>query len=108
MPPDGVSVPGWFLQANLRSASRPGYVGRLHGPLLPGNHRYCVRFYHLLQASRRADNALILYVYDEHDVAVEKLWSLSDGSRAVWTRVEVTFKKPMLTKVRRQCLGAES
>uniref|UniRef100_H3DNE1 MAM domain containing 2a n=1 Tax=Tetraodon nigroviridis TaxID=99883 RepID=H3DNE1_TETNG len=96
---DHTTGTGWFLQANVRSASTPGYVGRLHGPLLPGNQRYCVRFYYLLQASRKVDNALILYVYDEHDVAVEKVWSLSGSSGAVWTRVEVTFLKPMLTKL---------
>lgn len=92
---------GCFLLANLRSASTPGYVGRLHGPYLTGNHRYCVRFYYLLQAFRKVDNALILYVYDEHNVAVEKVWSLSSNSKSVWTQVEITFMKPMLTKVRR-------
>lgn len=83
----------------MRFAATPGYVGRLHGPYLPGNHRYCVRFYYLLQASRKVDNALILYIYDEHNVAVEKVWSLSYNSKSVWTQVEITFMKPMLTKV---------
>lgn len=87
----------------MRSSSRPGYVGRLHGPYLAGNQRYCVRFYYLLQAFRKVDNALILYVYDEHDVAVEKVWSLSYNSKSVWTRVEISFMKPMLTKVGRRC-----
>lgn len=85
----------------MRSSSTPGYVGRLHGPYLSGNHRYCVRFYYLLQAFRKVDNALILYIYDEHNVAVEKVWSLSYTSRSVWTQVEITFMKPMLTKVGR-------
>lgn len=83
----------------MRSAAAPGYVGRLHGPYLPGGHRYCVRFYYLLQAFRKVDNALILYIYDEHNVAVEKVWSLSYNSKAVWTQVEISFMKPMLSKV---------
>lgn len=85
--------------ANARSGTTPGYVGRLHGPFLPGNHRYCLRFYYLLQGLRKVDNALALYIYDEHHVALEKVWSLADTSRSVWTQVEITYMKPMLTKV---------
>lgn len=77
----------------------PGYMGRLHGPFLPGNHKYCLRFYYLLQGLRKVDNALALYIYDENNVALEKVWSLSDTSRSVWTEVEITYMKPMLTKV---------
>lgn len=84
----------------MRFTSTPGYVGRLHGPYLTGNHKYCVRFYYLLQAFRKVDNALILYIYDENGVAVEKVWSLSYNSKSVWTQVEITFMKPMSTKVR--------
>ncbi|TNN41506.1 MAM domain-containing protein 2 [Liparis tanakae] len=76
-----------------------GYVGRLHGPLLPGSHRYCLRFYYLLHGYRRADSALLLYVYDQHNVAQEKLWSLSHATRAAWTQVELSYSKPMLSKV---------
>ncbi|XP_060893496.1 MAM domain-containing protein 2a isoform X1 [Labrus mixtus] len=90
---------GSFLMANTRFLLSPGYVGRLHGPLLPGNHRYCVRFFYLLQGFRSVDNALVLYVYDENNVAQEKVWSLSETSRNVWTRVEITYMKPMTTKL---------
>lgn len=87
--------------ANARSSTTPGYVGRLHGPFLPGNHKYCLRFYYLLQGLRKVDNALALYIFDENEVALEKVWSLSDTSRSLWTEVEITYMKPMLTKVQR-------
>lgn len=74
-------------------------MGRLHGPFLPGNHKYCLRFYYLLHGFRKVDNALVLYIYDENNVAQEKVWSLADTSRSIWTEVEITYMKPMLTKV---------
>ncbi len=74
-------------------------MGRLHSPLLPGNHKYCLRFYYMLHGFRKVDNALVLYIYDENNVAQEKVWSLADTSRAVWTEVEITYMKPMLSKV---------
>lgn len=75
----------------------PGYLGRLHGPFLPGNHKYCLRFYYLL--FEKVDSALVLYIYDEHNVALEKVWSLYDSSGSVWNEVEITYMKPMTTKV---------
>ncbi|XP_034546970.1 MAM domain-containing protein 2a isoform X2 [Notolabrus celidotus] len=96
---DHTTGTGGFLLANAPATLRPGYVGRLHGPLLPGNHRYCVKFFYLLQGFRSVDNSLLLYVYDENNVAQEKVWSLSESSRAVWTQVEITFMKPMSSKL---------
>lgn len=32
-------------------------------------------------------------------MAQEKVWSLAYSSRAVWTEVEITYIKPMLSKV---------
>uniref|UniRef100_A0A7N9AT72 MAM domain containing 2a n=1 Tax=Mastacembelus armatus TaxID=205130 RepID=A0A7N9AT72_9TELE len=90
---------GCFLLANTHFTSKPGYVGRLHGPFLPGNHKYCLRFYYLIHGFRKIDNGLVLYIYDENDVAQEKVWSLADTSRAVWTEVEITYMKPMLSKI---------
>ncbi|TRY95871.1 hypothetical protein DNTS_021400 [Danionella cerebrum] len=90
---------GSFLLANTRHASRPGYVGRLFGPFLPGNHKYCLRFHYALHGFMKTDNALALYVYDENNVAQEKLWTVSGHSRDIWTLAEVTYMKPMRTKV---------
>ncbi|KAE8291538.1 MAM domain-containing protein 2 MAM domain-containing proteoglycan [Larimichthys crocea] len=96
---DHTTGTGCFLLANTRFTSRPGYMGRLHGPFLPGNHKYCLRFYYLLHGFKKADNALVLYIYDENNVAQEKVWSLADTSRAVWTKVEITYMKPMRSKL---------
>lgn len=96
---DHTTGTGYFLLANTRFSSRPGYVGRFHGPFLPGNHKYCLRFYYTLHGYRKVDNALALYIYDEHNVAQEKLWSLSDGTRDLWTQVDLTYSKPMVSKV---------
>ncbi|KAK5870553.1 hypothetical protein PBY51_003492 [Eleginops maclovinus] len=96
---DHTTGAGCFLLVNTLFSSRPDYVGRLHGPLLPGNHKYCLRFYYLLHGFRKVDNALALYIYDENNVAQEKVWSLTDTSRDVWTEVEITYMKPMLSKV---------
>ncbi|XP_036953843.1 MAM domain-containing protein 2a isoform X1 [Acanthopagrus latus] len=96
---DHTTGTGAFLLANTPFTSKPGYMGRLHGPFLPGNYKYCVRFYYLLHGFRKVDNALVLYIYDENNVAQEKVWSLADTSRAVWTEVEITYMKPMLSKL---------
>ncbi|XP_030581455.1 MAM domain-containing protein 2a isoform X2 [Archocentrus centrarchus] len=96
---DHTTGTGCFLVANSRFTSRPGYVGRLHGPLLPGNHKYCLRFYYLLYGFRKVGTALVLYIYDENNIAQEQVWSLDDTSRTVWTEVEITYIKPMLSKV---------
>ncbi|XP_036383840.1 MAM domain-containing protein 2a [Megalops cyprinoides] len=96
---DHTTGSGSFLLANTRFTSRPGYVGRLHGPFLPGNHKYCLRFYYALHGFRKIDNALAVYVYDENNVAQEKVWTVYESSRDIWTEVDITFQKPMPTKV---------
>ncbi|GAA6097533.1 MAM domain-containing protein 2a isoform X2 [Tachysurus ichikawai] len=96
---DHTNGEGWFLMANTRFNSHMGYVSRLHGPFLPGNHKYCLRFYYALHGLRKIDNTLALYVYDEHNVAQAKIWTVSESSRDVWTEVDVTYQRPMPTKI---------
>ncbi|XP_046872022.1 MAM domain-containing protein 2a isoform X1 [Hypomesus transpacificus] len=95
---DHTTGTGSFLLANTRFTSRPGYVGRLHGPFLPGNHKYCLRFYYALHGFLKVENALVLYLYDENNVALEKAWTLADSTRDMWTQVDITYMKPMPTK----------
>ena len=76
-------------------------MGRLHGPFLPGNHKYCLRFYYALHGFRKVENALVLYLYDDNNVALEKVWTLADSTRDMWTQVDITYMKPMPTKVTR-------
>ncbi|CAB1322371.1 unnamed protein product [Coregonus sp. 'balchen'] len=61
--------------------------------------KYCLRFHYALHGFRKVDNALVLYIYDQNNVAQEKVWSLADTTRDVWTGVDVTYMKPMATKV---------
>ncbi|XP_066567273.1 MAM domain-containing protein 2a isoform X2 [Amia ocellicauda] len=96
---DHTTGSGSFLLANTRFTSRPGYVGRLYGPYLPGNLKYCLKFYYVLHGFMKIDNALAVYIYDENNIAQEKVWTISESSRGVWTEVEITFLKPMPTKV---------
>ncbi|KAF5906622.1 MAM domain-containing protein 2 isoform X1, partial [Clarias magur] len=96
---DHTNGEGWFLLANTRFRSRSGYVSRLHGPFLPGNHKYCLRFYYALHGLRKTDNTLALYVYDEHNVAQAKVWTVPESARDVWTEVDVTYQRPMPTKI---------
>ncbi|KAI1900054.1 hypothetical protein AGOR_G00046060 [Albula goreensis] len=96
---DHTTGSGSFLLANTRFTSRPGYVGRLHGPILPGGLKYCLRFHYALHGFRKIDNALAVYVYDDNNVAQEKMWSLVETTRDVWTEVDITYQKPMPTKV---------
>ncbi|KAM9393781.1 MAM domain-containing protein 2a [Pholidichthys leucotaenia] len=96
---DHTTGTGCFLLANIQLLSRAGYVGRLHGPFLPGNHKYCLRFFYILHGFKKVDNDLAVYIYDENNVAQEKVWSLAETARGVWMEVELTYMKPMLTKV---------
>lgn len=90
---------GYFLQTHAPFTSLAPYMDRLHGPLLPGNTKYCLTFFYLLSGFRKLDQVLSVYIYDQNNVALEKLWSLADASRATWHRVELTYRKPMVSKV---------
>uniref|UniRef100_A0A6Q2XFV1 MAM domain-containing protein n=1 Tax=Esox lucius TaxID=8010 RepID=A0A6Q2XFV1_ESOLU len=96
---DHTTGTGSFLLVNTYFTLWYGYMGRLHGPFLPGNHKYCLRFYYALHGFRSVDNALMIYIYDENNVAQEKVWSLTETTREIWTKVDITYTKPMTTKV---------
>uniref|UniRef100_A0A3B4ASY6 MAM domain-containing protein n=1 Tax=Periophthalmus magnuspinnatus TaxID=409849 RepID=A0A3B4ASY6_9GOBI len=96
---DHTTGTGYFLQTHIPFLSRSSYMDRLHGPLLPGNTKYCLSFFYLLHGFRRLDHALTVYIYDENNVALEKLWSLTDTTRSVWHKVDLTYMKPMRSKV---------
>ncbi|KAL4623156.1 MAM domain-containing protein 2 isoform X2 [Arapaima gigas] len=96
---DHTTGSGAFLLASTRFTSLPGYVGRLHGPFLPGNLKYCLRFYYALHGFIKIDNALAVYIYDENNIAQEKVWTVHESSRGVWLEMDITFQKPMPSKV---------
>ncbi|XP_033870376.2 MAM domain-containing protein 2-like [Acipenser ruthenus] len=96
---DHTTGSGSFLLANTRLISRPGYVGRLYGPYLPGTLKYCLRFYYALHGFIKTDNTLAVYIYDENNVAQEKVWTVSESPTGSWIQVEISYQKPMPTKV---------
>uniref|UniRef100_A0A8C6TNW7 MAM domain containing 2a n=1 Tax=Neogobius melanostomus TaxID=47308 RepID=A0A8C6TNW7_9GOBI len=96
---DHTTGTGSFLQTHAPFTSLAPYMDRLHGPLLPGNTKYCLTFFYLLNGFRKLDHALSVYIYDENNVALEKVWSLADASRTMWHKVDLTYTKPMLSKV---------
>ncbi|MGH0138694.1 UNVERIFIED_CONTAM: hypothetical protein FKN15_072498 [Acipenser sinensis] len=95
---DHTTGSGSFLLANNRLISRTGYVGRLYGPYLPGTLKYCLRFYYALHGFIKTDNTLAVYIYDENNVAQEKVWTVSESPMGSWIQVEVNYQKLMPTK----------
>uniref|UniRef100_A0A8B9NNK6 MAM domain containing 2 n=1 Tax=Apteryx owenii TaxID=8824 RepID=A0A8B9NNK6_APTOW len=90
---------GYYLLANTKFTSLPGYIGRLYGPTLPGNLQYCLRFYYALYGFFKMSGTLAVYIFEENHVVQEKIWSVLDSPKGVWTQAEISFKKPMPCKV---------
>ncbi|XP_069084931.1 MAM domain-containing protein 2 [Pleurodeles waltl] len=90
---------GYFMLANTRFSSQPGYFGRLYGPSLPGNMQYCLRFYYALYGFSQMSDSLAVYVFEENHVVQEKVWSVLNSPQGVWIQAEVTIQKPMPCQV---------
>uniref|UniRef100_A0A8C3UUD7 MAM domain containing 2 n=1 Tax=Catharus ustulatus TaxID=91951 RepID=A0A8C3UUD7_CATUS len=90
---------GYYLLANTKFTSQPGYIGRLYGPTLPGNLQFCLRFYYALYGFFKMSGTLAVYIFEENHVVQEKIWSVLDSPKGVWTQAEISFKKPMPCKV---------
>ena len=88
-----------YLLANTKFTSQPGYIGRLYGPSLPGNMQYCVRFHYAIFGFLKMSDTLAVYIFEENHVVQEKIWSVLESPRGVWMQAEISFKKPMPTKV---------
>lgn len=43
---------------------------------------------------------LAVYIFEENHVVQEKIWSVLDSPKGVWTQAEISFIKPMPCKVR--------
>ncbi|EAW62497.1 MAM domain containing 2, isoform CRA_e, partial [Homo sapiens] len=89
---------GYYLLANTKFTSQPGYIGRLYGPSLPGNLQYCLRFHYAIYGFLKMSDTLAVYIFEENHVVQEKIWSVLESPRGVWMQAEITFKKPMPTK----------
>ncbi|XP_066472302.1 MAM domain-containing protein 2 isoform X2 [Tiliqua scincoides] len=98
-PGDHTTGMGYYLMANTKFTSQPGYIGRLYSPTLPGNLQYCLRFYYAVYGFFKMSDTLAVYIFEENHVVQEKIWSVLETPRGVWTQAEITFKKPMPCKV---------
>ncbi|MEE6459318.1 hypothetical protein FKM82_000598 [Ascaphus truei] len=89
---------GYFMLANTRFTSQPGYFGRLYGPSLPGNMQYCLRFFYALYGFSKTSDTLAVYIFEENHVVQEKIWSVQESPRGVWLQAEINIQKPMPCK----------
>ncbi|TWW66766.1 MAM domain-containing protein 2 [Takifugu flavidus] len=89
---DHTTGAGSFLLAHSQS-NRSGYMSRLFGPPLPGNMKYCLRFYFSLRAGfNQTDSALVVYLQQLQSNIQEKIWTQGEKSRGIWIAADVTFQ----------------
>lgn len=95
---DHTTGAGSFLLAHSRLSPRSGYVSRLIGPTLPGNMKYCLRFYFSLRGFNQTEQALVVYLQQQNG-SQEKIWTQGEKSRGVWIATDVTFQISQPAKV---------
>ncbi|XP_066507552.1 MAM domain-containing protein 2 [Hoplias malabaricus] len=90
---------GSFLLANSHFTLLSGYVSQLFGPPLPGNQKYCLRFFYSLRGFSKTDQALAVYLYDTAGAKRDKIWTQSDKTRDIWIKVELTIQSQTTFRV---------
>lgn len=97
---DHTTGAGYFLLAHSQLGPRSGYVSRLIGPALPGNMKYCLRFYFSLRGFNQTDQALAVYLQPlQQSRSQEKIWTQGEKSRGIWITTDVTFQTSQPAKV---------
>ncbi|XP_070706664.1 MAM domain-containing protein 2-like [Pempheris klunzingeri] len=96
---DHTTGTGSFLLAHSLLSPRSGYVSRLTGPTLPGNMKYCLRFYFSLRGFNQTDQALEVYLQQQQSSSQEKIWTQGEKSRGIWISTDVTFQTSQPAKV---------
>uniref|UniRef100_A0A665TSY9 MAM domain containing 2 n=2 Tax=Echeneis naucrates TaxID=173247 RepID=A0A665TSY9_ECHNA len=94
---DHTTGAGSFLLAHSWLSLRSGYMSRLIGPILPGNTKYCLRFYFSLRGFNQTDQALAVYL--QQSSSQEKIWTQGERSRGIWIATDVTFQTSQPAKV---------
>ncbi|KAF1377261.1 hypothetical protein PFLUV_G00198860 [Perca fluviatilis] len=94
---DHTTGAGYFLLAHSRLSPRFGYVSRLMGPTLPGNTKYCLRFYFSLRGYNQTDQALAVHL--QHGSVQEKIWTQGEKSRGIWITTDITFQTSQPARV---------
>lgn len=96
---DHTTGSGSFLLAHSRLGPRSGYVSHITGPTLPGNMKYCLRFYFSLRGFNQTEQALTVYLLQQQSSSQEKIWTLGEKSRGIWIAADVTFQTSQPSKV---------
>lgn len=91
---------GSFLLANSRSSLQSGYISRLFGPPMPGNQKYCLKFFYSLRGLSGTDQVLSAYLYYRDGTKQEQIWSQNEKIRNVWIAVELTIQSQKNAQVR--------
>lgn len=94
---DHTTGAGSFLLAHSRQGPHSGYVSRLVGPNLPGNSKFCLRFYFSLRGFNQTEQALSVYL--QQGGAQEKIWTQGEKSRGIWIQGDVSFTTSTTSKV---------
>ncbi|KAK5851702.1 hypothetical protein PBY51_023237 [Eleginops maclovinus] len=95
---DHTTGAGYFLLAHSRLSPLSGYVSRLVGPTLPGNTKYCLRFYFSLRGFNQTDQALAVYLQQQGS-SQERIWTQGEKSRGIWITTDITFQTSQPAKV---------
>lgn len=94
---DHTTGAGYFLLAHSWLSPLSGYVSRLIGPTLPGNMKYCLRFYFSLRGFNQTDQALAVYL--QQGSSQERIWTQGEKSRGIWITTDITFQTSKPAKV---------
>ncbi|XP_016391671.1 MAM domain-containing protein 2 [Sinocyclocheilus rhinocerous] len=89
---DHTTGAGSFLLANSRFSLQSGYVSRLFGPPMPGNQKYCLKFFYSLRGLSGTDQVLSAYLYYGDGSKQEPIWTQNYKIRNVWIAVELTIQ----------------
>ncbi|XP_074546012.1 MAM domain-containing protein 2-like isoform X2 [Halichoeres trimaculatus] len=97
---DHTTGAGSFLLAHSRLNPRSDYINRLISPTLPGNTKFCLRFYYSLRGFNQTGQALTVYLQPlQQSSSQEKIWTQGEKSRGIWIGTDVTFQTSQPAKV---------
>uniref|UniRef100_A0A4W4FGJ7 MAM domain-containing protein n=1 Tax=Electrophorus electricus TaxID=8005 RepID=A0A4W4FGJ7_ELEEL len=96
---DHTTGTGSFLLANSHFTLQTGYVSRLYGPQLPGDQKYCLKFFYLLRGFHQNSQALAVYLYDGERAKQNEIWTQSEKTQNIWIQVELNLQSEKNTQV---------
>ncbi|KAM9455823.1 MAM domain-containing protein 2 [Clarias gariepinus] len=89
---------GSFLLASSRYTMHTGSISRLFGPSLPGNQKFCLKFFYSLRGFSKSET-LAVYLYNSTAQRHTRVWTPTDRTRDVWIRAELSLQAQNGTQV---------